>query len=134
MSLDQAIAKSLGEIPECLAGGYVDLSTGMLLGIKTVDSHPQEVMDILAAATADLFQGPNVSTIESLFKKARGVADDGHHYFQEIVIMSDNLVHIFMRMKNNEEHVLAFVCRKSVNLGMALTKSRQAMVGMEGLV
>jgi hypothetical protein len=134
MSLDQAIAKSLGDIPECLAGGYVDLTTGMLLGIKTVDSHPQEVMDILAAATADLFQGPNVSTIESLFKKARGVADDGHHYFQEIVIMSDNLVHIFMRMKNNEEHVLAFVCRKSVNLGMALTKSRQAMVGMEGLV
>jgi len=134
MSLDQAIAKSLGDIPECLAGGYVDLSTGMLLGIKTVDSHPAEVMDILAAATADLFQGPNVSTIESLFKKARGVADDGHHYFQEIVIMSDNLVHIFMRMKNNEEHVLAFVCRKSVNLGMALTKSRQAMVSMEGLV
>lgn len=134
MSLDQAIAKSLGEIPECLAGGYVDLSTGMLLGIKTVDSHPAEVMDILAAATADLFQGPNVSTIESLFKKARGLADDGHHYFQEIVIMSDNLVHIFMRMKNNEEHVLTFVCRKSVNLGMALTKSRQAMVGMEGLV
>ncbi|TDX99633.1 hypothetical protein [Thiohalophilus thiocyanatoxydans] len=134
MSLDQAIAKSVGEIPECLAGGYVDLTTGMLLGIKTVDSHPQEVMDILAAATADLFQGPNVSTIESLFKKARGVADDGHHYFQEIVIMSDNLVHIFLRMKSNEEHVVTFVCRKSVNLGMALTKSRQAMTGLDGAV
>jgi len=134
MSLDQAIAKSVGEIPECLAGGYVDLTTGMLLGIKTVDSHPQEVMDILAAATADLFQGPNVSTIESLFKKARGVADDGHHYFQEIVIMSDNLVHIFLRMKSNEEHVITFVCRKSVNLGMALTKSRQAMTGLDGAV
>lgn len=134
MSLDQAIAKSVGEIPECLAGGYVDLTTGMLLGIKTVDSHPQEVMDILAAATADLFQGPNVSTIESLFKKARGVADDDHHYFQEIVIMSDNLVHIFLRMKSNEEHVVTFVCRKSVNLGMALTKSRQAMTGLDGAV
>jgi len=134
MSLDQAIGKAVGEIPECLAGGYVDLTTGMLLGIKTVDSHPQEVMDVLAAATADLFQGPNVSTIESLFKKARGVADDGHHYFQEIVIMSDNLVHIFLRMKSNEEHVITFVCRKSVNLGMALTKSRQAMTGLDGAV
>ena len=134
MSLDQAIGKAVGEIPECLAGGYVDLTTGMLLGIKTVDSHPQEVMDVLAAATADLFQGPNVSTIESLFKKARGIADDGHHYFQEIVIMSDNLVHIFLRMKSNEEHVITFVCRKSVNLGMALTKSRQAMTGLDGAV
>ncbi len=134
MSLDQAISKALGEIPECLAGGYVDLSTGMLLGIKTVDSHPQEVMDILAAATADLFQGPNVSTIESLFKKARGLPDDAHHYFQEMIILSDNLVHIFLRLKSNEEHVITFVCRKSVNLGMALTKARQAMTGMEGVV
>ncbi|MGD8576607.1 MAG: hypothetical protein PVG13_05935 [Thiohalophilus sp.] len=132
MSLDQAITKAMGDIPECLAAGYVDLSTGMLLGIKTVDSHPQEVMDILAAATADLFQGPNVSTIESLFKKARGLADDGHHYFQEIIINSDNLVHVFMRMKSNEEHVITFVCRKSVNLGMALTKARQSLTTLEG--
>jgi len=126
MSLDAALQKAVSEVPECVAAGYVDLTTGMLLGIKTVDSHPSEIMDILAAATSDLFQGPNVVTIESLFKKARGVKNDGHHYFQEMFILSDNLVHIFARMKTNEEHVLVFVCRKSVNLGMALTKSRQA--------
>lgn len=131
MSLDQALAAAVGEIPECVAAGYVDLTTGMLLGIKTVDSHPAEIMDVLAAATADLFQGPNVVTIESLFKKARGVANDDHHYFQEMVIMSDNLVHVFARMKNNEEHVICFVCRKSVNLGMALTKSRGTMPAIE---
>ncbi|NJK54335.1 MAG: hypothetical protein HC936_19015 [Leptolyngbyaceae cyanobacterium SU_3_3] len=49
--------------------------TGMILGIKTVDSHPQEVIDILAAATGDLFQGANVVTIEKLFKRARGVPE-----------------------------------------------------------
>lgn len=127
MSLNQALQNAVSEVPECVAAGYVDLTTGMLLGIKTVDSHPSEIMDILAAATADLFQGTNVTTIESLFKKARGVENDGHHYFQEMIIMSDNLVHVFARMKNNEEHVICFVCRKSVNLGMALTKSRACM-------
>jgi len=126
MSLDAALQKAISEIPECVAAGHVDLSTGMLLGIKTVDSHPAEVMDILAAATADLFQGSNVLTIESLFKKARGV-QDGKHYFQEIIVNSDNLVHVFIRSKSNEEHVSCFVCRKSVNLGMAVTKARQAI-------
>ena len=126
MSLDKALQQAITDVPECVAAGYVDLSTGMLLGIKTVDSHPAEVMDILAAATADLFQGPNVLTIESLFKKARGV-QDGKHYFQEIIIMSDNLVHIFARSKSNEEQVVGFVCRKSVNLGMAVTKARQSL-------
>ena len=127
MSLDQALQKAVGEIPECVAAGYVDLTTGMLLSVKTVDSHPSEIMDILAAATADLFQGTNVALIESLFKKARGVKNDEHHYFQEMLILSDNLLHIFARMKSNEEHVVCFVCRKSVNLGMALTKARSSM-------
>lgn len=134
MSLDAAIAKAMKDVPECVAGGYVDLSTGMLLGIKSVDSHPQEIMDILAAATADLFQGSNVVTIENLFKKARGVGADARHYFQEMIINSDNLVHVFVRAKGNEEHVACFVCRRNVNLGMAITKVRQAMPVIEAAV
>jgi hypothetical protein len=129
--LDSALQSAISTIPECVAGGYVDLSSGMLLGIKTVDSHPQEVLELLAAATADLFQGPNVVTIENMFKKARGVAMDDHHYFQEMIVNSDNLIHIFMRGKSNQDHVVTFVTRKSANLGMVLTKARSAMPGIE---
>lgn len=131
MSLDQALATAVSQVPECVAGGYVDLASGMLLGLKTVDSHPQEVMDILAAATSDLFQGHNVTLIENLFKKARGHAVDAHHYFQEIIVNSDNLIHVFMRGKKTEDQVACFVCRKSANLGMVLTKARQAMPTLE---
>jgi len=131
MALDQALAKAISEIPECVAGGYVDLSTGMLLGVKTVDSHPAEVMDILAAATTDLFQGTNVVMIENLFKKARGKSGDARHYFQELIVNSDNLIHVFMRGKKNEEHVGVFVCRKNANLGMVLTKARPGMAALE---
>jgi hypothetical protein len=129
--LDSALQKAIANVPECVAAGYVDLTTGMLLGIKTVDSHPQEVLELLAAATSDLFQGQNVQTIEKLFKKARGLSDDGHHYFNEMVINSDNLIHIFVRGKNNDEHVVGFICRKSANLGMALTKARALVPEME---
>ncbi len=132
--LDSALQSAITTIPECVAGGYVDLSSGMLLGIKTVDSHPQEVLELLAAATADLFQGPNVVTIENMFKKARGVAMDDHHYFQEMIVNSDNLIHIFMRGKTNQDHVVTFVCRKSANLGMVLTKARSSMPGIEQTV
>lgn len=132
--LDSALQKAISAVPECVAAGYVDLSTGMLLGIKTVDSHPQEVLELLAAATADLFQGTNVAAIEKLFKKARGLKDDGHHYFQEMIINSDNLLHVFCRGKSKEDHVTTFVCRKSANLGMALTKARAEMPNIEASI
>lgn len=134
MSLDKALQDAIAAIPECVAAGYVDLSTGMLLAVKTVDSHPAEVLEVVAAATADLYQGSNVTLIENMFKKARGVENDGHHYFQEIIVNSDNLIHVFIRNKSNEEHVVVFVCRKSANLGMVLTKSRSALPALSAAV
>lgn len=134
MSLDAMLAKVISTVPECLAGGYVDIGSGMLLSVKTVDSHPSEVLSLVAAATADLFAGPNITMIETLFKKSRGLTDDGHHYFQEIVVNSDNLIHVFLRGKKYPDFVAVFVCRKSANLGMVLTKTRMAMPDIEGAV
>jgi hypothetical protein len=131
MSAEAALTKSIGIIPECVAGGIVDLNSGMLLAIKTVDSHPREVIDMLAAATADLFAGSNVEAIEKLFKRARGVPDDDHHYFQEILVNSDNLIHVFMRGRQLSDYIFVFVCRKSANLGMVLTKARMSLPDVE---
>lgn len=133
-NLDNALQQAISTIPECVAGGYVDLSSGMLLGIRTVDSHPQEVLELLAAATADLFQGSNVVTIENMFKKSRGLSMDSSHYFQEMIVNSDNLIHIFIRGRENQDHVATFVCRKSANLGMVLTKARAALPQVEASV
>lgn len=131
MSLDKSLNDAISQIPECVAAGYVDMTTGMLLGVKTVDSHPTEVLEIVSAATADMFQGTNVTMIENMFKKSRGVATDDHHYFQEMMVLSDNLLHIFSRCKGNEDHVVVFVCRKSANMGMALAKVRSNLPTIE---
>ena len=129
-TMDTALQKAVSSIPDCVAAGYVDLASGMLLGIKTVDSHPSQVIEMVAAATADLFQGPSVRTIEQMFRMSRGLPEDGHHYFQEIIVNSDNLIHVFLRGKKQQQ-VACFVCRKGANLGMVLTKSRMAMPEIE---
>ncbi len=132
MSLDSTLSEVVRTVPDCLAAGFVDMSTGMILGIKTVDSHPQEVIDVLAAATGDLFQGSNVVTIEKLFKRARGVADnDDTHYFNEFVALSQNLIHVFIRGKKVPNTALVTVCRAGANLGMVLSKTRQALPEVE---
>jgi len=134
MALDTTLAKAQQAVPECVAAGYVDMSTGMLLGVKTVDSHPQEVLDLVAAATADLFQGQSVTSIEKLFRKARGQGENGMHYFREIIVFSENLLHVFLRSKKKSDQAVVFVCRATANIGMALTKARQSLAEIEASV
>ncbi|WP_370144928.1 hypothetical protein [Streptacidiphilus sp. EB129] len=125
-----ALVKTLREeVPDCLAAGIIDMSTGMLLSVETVDSHPPEVLDMLAAATLDMFQGRNVVMIEDIFKERRGVVSD-RHYFQEILINSDNLTHVFLRVDSEDEVVAVVVCRKSVNVGMLFAQARRVIKDM----
>ncbi len=132
-SLSNALQSAVGSIPECIAAGYVDIDSGMLLGVESVDSHPTDVIELLAAATADLFQGTNVRLIETIFKNSRGLSDDGRHYFQEMVINSDNLLHLFMRGANQGQ-IACFVCRRSANLGLALARARGALPAVEAAI
>ncbi len=131
MQLQSVIQKSMRDIPDCVAAGYVEMSTGTLLAVKTIDSHPHEVLELVAVATAELIQGSTVTAIEKLFRRTRGVKDDGRHYFQEMIVFSDTLLHVFVRARSNQNHVACFVCRKSANIGMVLTKTRMAMLNLE---
>ena len=123
MSAEAIVKRSIDEVPKAVAGGVVDMGSGMLLAIKTVDSHPQQVIDLLAAATRELFEGDMVTTIESLFKQSRGVESD-ERYFQEIMISSTNLWHYFGRLKASPETVMTVVTRADVNLGLMIVKCR----------
>jgi len=126
---DQAtlMVKTLrSEAPDCVAAGLVDMATGMLLAYETVDTHPNEVLDLLAGATLDLFQGRTVVMIEDIFKERRGVVSN-QHYFQEVLVNSDNLTHLFIRMNSRQDIVAVAVCRKSVNVGMLFAQARRVV-------
>jgi len=124
MSEETMIKDSISNVPKAVAAGLVDMASGMLLTIKTVESHPQEVINILAPATKELFEGELVTMIENLWKKARGV-DSDEHYFQEILISSKNLWHYFGRVRSKPETVLTVVCRGDANMGMMIMKCRE---------
>lgn len=134
MSLESALAVTQRTVPECVSAGLVDMKTGMLLGVKNVTNYSQEILDMVAAATGDLFQGQNVTMIEQMFRKHRGAKEDGRHYFQEIIILSDNLLHVFVRCKRNEDLVLVTIARNTANLGMVIAKTRAALAGVEAAV
>ncbi len=123
MSVDTIIESCMKDVPKAVAAGVVDLDTGILFGIKTVDSHPQEVVDLLAPATKDLYEGENVVSIENIFKKARGVKGN-EHYFNQIIVFSQHLLHYFSRLDSNDRAVMCVVCSADANVGMVLAKAK----------
>ena len=131
MNLTQAVHSTVEsfrrDVPDYVASGVVDMSTGMLLAADTVDDHPEEILDVLAAATVDLLQGRTVVQVENMWKERRGAAAGDRHYFQEVLVQSDNLVHLFMRSPANQDLVGVVVCRRPVNVGMLFTMARQGM-------
>lgn len=135
MNLTQVVNNTLKafrrDVPDYLGSGVVDLTTGMLLDADTVDDHPRDLIDMLAAATADLFEGRTITQIEQMWREYSGSLDEGGHYFEEILIYSRNLVHLFMRSPSNPEIVAAVVCRRTVNIGMFFATARQAMRELE---
>jgi CelD/BcsL family acetyltransferase involved in cellulose biosynthesis len=108
-------------VPDYLGAGVVDISTGMLLAVDTVDNHPREILDILAAATADLFQGRTVLQIEELWKKNRGVTDN-RRYFNEILVNSENLVHGHLLPERQRGDALRPGPRRHARAGGQLTR------------
>ena len=129
MYLDNALVDILKNVPDCIATGWVDMSSGLLLEIETA-GQPDDARDLVATATRDVFRGSNVAQIEEMFQKALGGSGPGH-YFREIIVMSQNLIHMFARCRNNEHHVLVVVTRLSTNLGALITRTRAALSALE---
>jgi len=123
MSAESIVKSLMADVPKAVAAGVVDMGTGMLLDVSTVESHPQEVLDLVAAATKDLFEGDNVTAIENTFKKIRSVESD-ERYFKEIIVTSTNLLHVFARITASPTVVAIVICRVDTNLGAALMKTR----------
>ena len=113
-------------VPDYVGCGFVDLSTGMLLDVDTVEKYPREILDVVAAATAHLFEGRNVVQIEGLWKQYRGQTEGGH-YFKEILVNSDHLVHLFMRSTSDPDIAAVVICTREVQVGMLFAQARQVM-------
>ncbi len=125
MGAEDAIQSAIEEVPMALAAGLVDLDSGSVLCIKTVDSLSFEVLDVLPSATKELFEETMVIAIEDVFKKARGT-EASDHAFQEFLISSTHPWHYFGRLESNRRVVLTVTADSDANLGVLAVQARKA--------
>lgn len=129
MTLDEAMAEAVLSVPDCVAGAYIDMTTGMLLSLATRDSRAGDALDRVAAATADLFAGASIRRLE----ESVGADPDGTH-FRECLVFGETMLHVFVRSRTYRDHMVSYVCRRDANVGMVLAKSRLTVDRLEQAV
>lgn len=131
--IDDACKDVVGKVDGGVACGVVDLDTGMLLGIHNSSQYTQTLNEIVAAATMDLFRGPNVGRVEQLVRSHRGVPENGEHYFQEIHITSEHNYHFAKTIKSGKA-VIMLITKKTTNIGMGWAQLKSIIPAVEPLV
>ena len=131
--MDQAVKGIVDSVEGSVACGVVDLDTGMLLGIHNASQYTQTLNEVVAAATMDIFRGPNVSKIEQMVRGHRGQTEDGAHYFEELHITSAHNFH-FAKVIKGGKAVIMLITKKTTNIGMGWANVKQAVPELEPFV
>jgi dynamin family protein len=132
--LQRFLARVMETVPACLAAAWVDLSGRAVLQLRGPDAGESLGSTALGAAVTALFQGGSVQRIEELFRRSRGLTEDERHYSQEIVIISDDCVGIFLRDQSRADRSLVVVSDRTVNLGMVLARARGLLKSPDRLI
>lgn len=131
--IDDACKQVAEEVDGAVACGVVDLDTGMLLGIHNTSQYTQTLNEVVAAATMDVFRGPNVSKIEQMVRAHRGEQESGEHYFEEVHFTSKNNFHFAKTIKGGKA-VMMLVTKKTTNIGMGWASLKKVIPTVEPLV
>jgi hypothetical protein len=105
----------------------------MLLGIHNASQYTQTLNEVVAAATMDMFRGPNIGRIEQMVRAHRGIPENGDHYFQEVHITSQYNFH-FAKTIRQGKAVMMLVTKKTTNIGMGWAQLKAAVPSVEPLV
>lgn len=131
--IDDACREIVSNVDGAIACGVVDLDSGMLLGIHNTAQYTQTLNEIVAAATMDLFRGPNIGRIEQMVRAHRGLPENNEHYFQEIHVTSAHNYHFAKTLKEGKA-VVMLVTKKSTNIGMGWAMLKSNLPKIEPLI
>lgn len=130
--LQDVLQDVMGQIPDCKSLAYVDIAQRALLGVHSIKSLSVEIEQLIAAAASDLFTAPNMVKMSNLYKQKKGMSEEKGN-FNEMIVHDEENVYVFIRAKNNHNHVSVLTCNSTTPSGMVLIHARQMMPKIEAV-
>jgi hypothetical protein len=134
MTLHDTLKESLQSVPNGVAAGYVDLATGALLSISATEKKPQEFLNAMASAVAELFEAPLFKMIDKIWSDELTEEDLNKDGFGEILLFGKDYTTLLKRCEKRERHAVIYVSRKETPPGILLMEVRKGLPAIEDSV
>jgi hypothetical protein len=131
MTLHTTLEQSLKTVPDGVAAGYVDLTTGALLSISAADQKPQEFLNAMASAVTELFEAPLFKMIDKIWSEQLTADDLSKEGFGEILLFGKDYTTLLKRCEKHQQHAVIYVSRKETPPGILLMEVRKSLPVVE---
>lgn len=122
-AIEQLLEAAMQAIPKVVAVAAVDIERGRLVATRFETPLAPEVRERLAGATSELLGAPYFAAVECSLGGAE-LDESADSPTRQVIVLSTNLVHLFVRLERYPSLVLAVVCRANTNLGLTLARLR----------
>lgn len=123
MNVTERLDQLRTKMPECVAVAFADLSAQMVLSVSTRTRQPQEALDNLSVAAADLLNGPVAEPFTGTL--AAENAGIGH-----AVTQTRSETRIYVRSATDPAEALCCICGPTVDISAVLRHARDAMLNI----
>lgn len=130
MSLAAKLKELVESVDGAMGSAVVEVNTGLIIGVHhTVPYFTQSYIDAVAAASADMFRGRTIHTLELLLGAQRGKNEFG--LIKEVQLTSDNTYHFISIVPGKEDSIAILTTNRKANLGMGWSALRLALEGLK---
>jgi hypothetical protein len=134
MNLHNTLQESLESVPDGVAVGYLDLTTGSLLSIAAREERPQEYLNVIAAAVTELFEAPLLKALDKVWAADFNEKSLEEQGFKEILLLGNEYTTVLKRCENNVNHAVIYVTKKQAPPGVLLMQVRSNLPVVEAAI
>jgi hypothetical protein len=132
--LDELIQSVMAEIPNCVAFGIVDLSSGTLLAIQAAQDKPQEMLNLVTAAIAELFDAPLMQAFAQIYAGDDRQAASSDAQFTELLLLNNHHNYLLLRGRQRPNIAVIVITDKATPSGLLMMRGLKAMPEIENAV
>lgn len=131
MTLRDTLQASLDSVPDGVAVGYIDLTTGSLLSLASREERPQEFLNVIARAVTEMFEAPLFKVLNKIWSVEFSEEALQADAFTEILLMGSDYTTLLKRCEKNPRHAVIYVTHKNAPPGILMMQVRSDLPRIE---